>query len=119
MLTVEIGVADLAATRFAVSPLAETISAIQVLADPGEHALNLPWFRWAEHRLAERPVELPRLWPLLFRNRYSWPEFLAPAPAGRWPDFSEQLARMQETSDEQVRASMQHIFGDGPWPNAA
>jgi DNA-binding transcriptional ArsR family regulator len=124
MYTVEIGVTDLAATRFAVSPLAETIAAVQVLADPGWSALNLPWFRWAQRKLEQRkleqrPLELPRLGPLVVGDRPSWPEFLAPAPASRWPDFTEQLARMQETTAEQVRASLRRVFGDGPWPDSA
>jgi hypothetical protein len=119
MYTLELGVTDLAATRFAVSPLAETVAAVQNLANPGGSALNLPWFRWAQRQLEQRPLELPRLWPLVVGDRPSWPQFLTPAPASRWPDFAEQLAHMQETTDEQVRASMGRVFRDEPWPDSA
>lgn len=77
MLTARIDVADLAATRFAVSPLAETISAVHLIARPAGSAINLPWFRWAQRQLAEHSLELPILWPLVVSDRHGWPEFWA------------------------------------------
>ena len=46
-LVLELGVADLAATRFAVSPLHETLRALPLLAHPDRSAVNRPWVRWA------------------------------------------------------------------------
>lgn len=111
MLTARIDVADLAATRFAVSPLAETISAVHVIAHPARSAINLPWFRWAQRQLAEHSLELPMVWPLVVSDRHGWPEFLAPAPARRWTDVSEQLARLRETTAEQIATSLHRCFG--------
>jgi hypothetical protein len=58
-MTVELGVAELAATRFAVSPLSETVAALQQLAGQHRQALHLRWFRWASDELAARPLDLP------------------------------------------------------------
>jgi hypothetical protein len=103
-MMLEIGVADLAASRFAVSPLGETVTAIQLLAEPGRTGMNAPWVRWARAELASRPVRLTRVWPLAFTGLGHHPEFLIPAPAVRAPDFGDELARLRATP-EQARSS--------------
>ena len=55
LLVLELDVADLAATRFAISPLSETTRAMSLLANPGPPAVNRPWVRWAR---AELPLRL-------------------------------------------------------------
>ncbi|GAA2797381.1 ArsR/SmtB family transcription factor [Streptomyces showdoensis] len=49
---VRFGVDDLGRLRFAVSPLWETVAALRAAADPGGHALHLPWLK--------RVLTLPR-----------------------------------------------------------
>ncbi len=111
----ELDVTDLAGTRFACSPLFETIGAVLLLANPGRHAINLPWWQWASEQLTAEPMELPLLWPLLIHNRSSWPEFVAPAPSSRWPDLDTELDRMRRTDPRRVRRSLNRVFGpDGP-----
>jgi DNA-binding transcriptional ArsR family regulator len=105
-------------TRFAVSPLFETIGAVLLLANPGRHAINLPWWRWASAQLAAEPIQLPLLWPLLIHDRSSWPEFLAPAPSSRWPDIDTELERMRRTDHRRVRRSLHRVFGSSS-PDAA
>jgi len=83
--TISLGVDDLAATRFAVSPLAETVLALQLLRTGVADPVNRPWLRWARRDLSLRTLSLPLLWPLLLDGRRSRPEFLTPAPAGRAP----------------------------------
>jgi len=56
-MTVALGVAELAATRFAVSPLSETVAALQQLAGQHRQALHLRWFRWASDELAARTCD--------------------------------------------------------------
>jgi len=119
LLVLELDVADLAATRFAISPLCETLRAIPLLAGPHPPSVNLPWVRWARAELNRRPLRLPRLWPLVVTDLPYWPEFLVPAPAGKSPGFDEELARVCATPAEPVRASLRRIFGDGPWPDTA
>jgi DNA-binding transcriptional ArsR family regulator len=118
-LVLELGVADLAATRFAVSPLAETLRALPLLANPGRSAVNRPWVRWALAELDGRPLRLPRVWPLIVTDLPYWPEFLFPAPAGKSPGFDEELASLCATPDEAVRASLRRVFGEGRWPDSA
>ena len=118
-LVLELGVADLAATRFAVSPLAETLRALPLLANPGRSALNRPWVRWARSELDQQPLRLPRVWPLIVNDLPYWPEFLFPAPAGKSPAVDEELASLCATPAEAVRASLRRVFGEGRWPDAA
>ena len=47
LLVLELGVADLAATRFAISPLCETVRAVALLGRPDPPSANRPWVRWA------------------------------------------------------------------------
>jgi Helix-turn-helix domain/Family of unknown function (DUF5937) len=119
MLTLEIGVAELAATRFAISPLFETLSALRLLARPGKAAVNAPWVRWAQHDLTERPLRLSRLWPLVINGLPWYPEFLVPAPASRNPAFDDELTRLRATPAEPVRASLRRVFADTTWPDSA
>lgn len=119
MITLEIGVTDLAATRFAMSPLCETVTAIRLLAEPGKTAVNTPWVRWAQAELAARPVRLTRVWPLAVTGLDRYPEFLVPAPAVRAPAFRDELQRLRATPEEAVRASLARVFTGVPWPASA
>ena len=115
----ELDVADLAATRFAISPLSETIRAILLLADPGRPSVNRPWIRWARAELDRRTLPLPGAWPLIVNGLPVHPEFLTPAPAVKRPAFDDELDRLRATPDEAVRASLRRVFGDGRWPRIA
>lgn len=118
-IVLELDVTDLAATRFATSPLAETVKAVQFLANPGSCAVNRPWLRWARSELDRTPLRLPRLWPLVVTGLPWYPEFLIPAPARRWPAFADELARLAATPAGDVRASLHRVFGGGRWPGSA
>jgi DNA-binding transcriptional ArsR family regulator len=119
LLVLELDVADLAATRFAISPLHETTRAMLLLANPSPPAVNLPWVRWARAQLGRRPLRLPRVWPLIVNGLPTHPEFLSPAPAVMAPELDDELARVRATPAEPVRASLQRVFGDHPWPASA
>jgi hypothetical protein len=120
--TISLGVDDLAATRFAVSPLAETVFALRLLRAGAADQVNLPWLRWARHELSGRPLSLPLLWPLLRDGLRSRPEFLTPAPAGAATSLEEETERMRATPPGHVRASLERTFGgrgSDPWPDSA
>ena len=119
LLVLELDVADLAATRFAISPLYETLKALPLLANPGRSAVNRPWVRWALAELNGRPLRLPRVWPLIVTDLPYIPEFLFPAPAGQAPGFDEELAAVCAAPAEAVRASLRRVYGDGRWPDSA
>src|SRR5215472_8380963 len=119
LLVLELDVADLAGTRFAISPLSETTRAMLLLANPSPPVVNLPWVRWARAQLGRRPLRLPRVWPLIVNELPTHPEFLVPAPAVRAPEMDDELARVRATPAEPVRASLRRVFGDHPWPDSA
>src|SRR5260370_35358801 len=106
LVVLELDVADLAATRFAISPLSETTRAMLLLARPSPAAVNLPWVRWARAKLGRRPLRLPRAWPPIVNGLHAHPEFLNPTPAVREPELGDQLARVRSTPAEAVRASL-------------
>ncbi|WP_439379869.1 metalloregulator ArsR/SmtB family transcription factor [Amycolatopsis lexingtonensis] len=110
-LTVELGVVELAATRFAVSPLSETVACLQQLGGRDRQAATLPWLRWASGELAREPLDLAWTWPLLVHDRPSWPEFLVPAPKDPGPSIEDDLAALRRTTARQVRASLARVFG--------
>ncbi|GAA4235782.1 DNA-binding transcriptional ArsR family regulator [Streptosporangium album] len=113
-LTIDLGVAELAATRFAISPLSETVAGLQQLGDIDRHPLNLRWLRWAADELARQPLDLSHTLPLLMSDRPSWPEFLVPAPLGAGASIEDDLAALQRTTALQVRASLRRVFGEDP-----
>jgi DNA-binding transcriptional ArsR family regulator len=115
----ELGVADLAGTRFATSPLSETVRAVLLLAEPGRASVNRPWLDWARSRLDESPLRLARTWPLVVNGMDWFPEFMVPAPAGQRPSFGEELAHFRATSDEAVRGSLGRVFENQRWPDSA
>jgi hypothetical protein len=119
LLVLELDVTDLAGTRFAISPLYETLQAVHALSNPNPPAMNRPWVRWARTVLDGRSLRLARLWPLVAAGLPYWPEFLVPAPAGKSPGFDMELTRLCATPEEPVRASLRRVFGDGPWPGSA
>ncbi|MGW3344890.1 DUF5937 family protein [Nonomuraea rubra] len=113
-LMVDLGVAELAATRFAISPLSETVSALQQLGDRDRHPVNLRWLRWAADELARRPLDLSHTWPLIVSDRPNWPEFLVPAPRGSGASIDDDLAALLRTPASQVRLSLRRVFGEHP-----
>ena len=115
----ELGLADLAGTRFAASPLNETVRAVLLLAHPGRAPVNRPWLDWARAELAQAPLRMSWLWPLVNNGLDFYPEFLTPAPATQWPSIEDELVRLRATPDAPVRASLRRVFGDGPWPRSA
>jgi DNA-binding transcriptional ArsR family regulator len=119
LVVLELDVADLAGTRFAITPLGETLRSVALLGSPDPPAVNRPWVRWAREELDRRPLRLARLWPLVMTGRPTWPEFLVPAPAGKSPGLDEELACLCATPDEAVRASLGRVFGAGRWPDTA
>ncbi|MGW0445332.1 DUF5937 family protein [Streptosporangium sandarakinum] len=113
-LTIDLGVAELAATRFAISPLSETVAALQQLGNRDRNPLNLRWLRWATDEFARCPLDLSHTWPLLVSDRPGWPEFLVPAPPGSGASIDDDLAALRRTPAWQVRISLRRVFGDEP-----
>lgn len=120
MLRIEVGVPELGATRFAISPAGEAVACLRTLAQPGEHALNLPWFRWARTELDLRPLDIPDLWDLAVGNgmRPSYPSFLTPAPSTQMRALEEELDEVCATPLRYARECITRVFGGSPSPAA-
>ena len=72
MVRFELGVEDLAWTRFGFSPLAETVRSLVAVSDPSFHTLHLPWLRAVRPRLdgLDLPLLLSLVGPSRGRERF-------------------------------------------------
>jgi hypothetical protein len=113
MISFELGVEDLADTRFAVSPLHETVRSLRVLRDPGLYALHLPWRRSVLSRLDPRDADL--LTSLVGR-KLALPDFLTPRTATFATSFEEGLSLVRQASPELVGRDLVAAMVEGPIP---
>lgn len=113
MVLIRMSADDVALTRFATSPLGETVEAARVLLNPGVHAVHMPWVRWAQTCLARDPIDLGVLQTIL-PSQTPRPGFLTPAPDTRLPDFDTELARLRRTRSADIRASLARTFTRPP-----
>ncbi|MFI1583303.1 ArsR family transcriptional regulator [Embleya sp. NPDC020630] len=103
MISYELGVEDLADTRFALSPLHETVCSLRVLREPGLSALLLPWRRSVVDRLDGLDTDLLLS---LVAVRRTLPDYLTPRPGTFAPSFAEELAAVRRTSPDLVRRDL-------------
>ncbi len=126
MLKIELGVEDLANTRFAISPLAETVFSLPAITDPSRHTLHLPWLRSIRGRLDPDDEQLLRtlVGPARIPHEYAGnpsrpvPDFLTPRPDRFAPRFEDELARARETRPAIVRRDLAATYAPGPAPDS-
>lgn len=114
MVKFELGVEDLAWTRFSISPLGETVHSLLAVSDPSYHALHLPWLRSVRPRLdgLDTRLLLALVGPTRGRGRFlSGPsralaDFLTPRPNRFVPRFEDELAIVRETPPAIVRRDL-------------
>ncbi|KQV13913.1 MULTISPECIES: ArsR family transcriptional regulator [unclassified Kitasatospora] len=117
MISFVLGVEDLADTRFALSPLSETVFSLRVLRDPGLSALHLPWRRSVLGRLGGLDLDVDLLMSLVAQRR-TLPDFLTPRPACFAPAFEDELAVVGATSPDRVRRDLLAAHAPDPLPAA-
>lgn len=115
MMSFELGVEDLADTRFAVSPLSETVLSLRVLRDPGLSALHLPWRRSVLGALGGLDTALLMS---LVAERLTLPDFLTPRPAEFAPSFEAELAVVRRTPPALVRRDLLAAHAPDRLPDA-
>lgn len=103
MISYELGVEDLADTRFTLSPINETVLSLRVLRDPGVHALHLPWRRAVLPQLDPADVKLLLL---LVGPRLTLPDFLTPRSGVFAPSFDDELAGLLAAPADVVRRDL-------------
>src|SRR5579871_5375813 len=114
MVRFELGVADLAWTRFSISPLGDTVRSLLAVSDPSFHALQLPWLRSVRSRLDGVDIHLllALVGPTRGRERFlSGPsralaDFLTPRPSRFAPRFEDELAVVRDTPPAIVRRDL-------------
>lgn len=111
MISFELGVEDLADTRFALSPLGETVLSLRILRDPGISALHLPWYRSVLPRLGALDRELLRA---LVADRLTLPDFLTPRPTVFEPSFADELAVVRRTPPSTVTRDLLAAHSPNP-----
>ncbi|MCJ1680900.1 ArsR family transcriptional regulator [Streptomyces sp. APSN-46.1] len=115
MISFELGVEDLANTRFALSPAHETLLSLRILQDPGLSAVHLPWRRSVLGRIGSLDTGL--LMSVVARRR-TLPDFLTPRPTSFAPAFAEELAVVRRTSPARVRRDLVAAHAPDPLPAA-
>jgi DNA-binding transcriptional ArsR family regulator len=100
MIRIHVSAEDLAQTRFAFSPLWETVESYRAILDPGRHALHLPWISWAREELGG--WDLGPLAALVRAEGYM-PDFLTPPPTSPFPEFLAEVELLRSTPPERVR----------------
>ncbi|HUR05613.1 MAG TPA: ArsR family transcriptional regulator [Nonomuraea sp.] len=113
MISYELDVEDLADTRFAISPLAETIFSLRVLRDPGLHVLHLPWRRAVLGKLDATEVDLLLS---LVGEKLALPDFLTPRPTTFAPTFDDELSLVRQAAPGLVRRDLPAALILGPIP---
>ena len=116
MIRIRVSAEDLLQTRFAFSPLWETVASFRALVDPTRHVLHLPWMTHAREEL--RGLDLDPLWTLVRPEGYI-PDFLTPPPATPFPDFFEEVERVRGVPPERVREEVERVRGQRQNPDPA
>jgi DNA-binding transcriptional ArsR family regulator len=113
MLAIRFGLADVAAVRFAISPLIEVVRSVRVLDDPAGNALHLPWITRTRELVADLDLSVIRA---LQPPDVDTPDFIHPPPSSPLAELEDDLAVMIATPVEQVRSELQIAYRRGPLP---
>src|SRR5512142_711168 len=124
MVRFELGVEDLARTRFGFSPLAETVRSLRAVSDPSRHTLYLPWLRSIRRDLdgLDMRLLLALVGPPRGGERFvsaasqALPDFLTPVPDRFVSRLDEELARARATPTALVRRTLLATHAPDPVP---
>lgn len=107
-MRIEVTPADLAASRFAISPLGEAMSALRLCAGQHSSAALAPWRARVRDRYLRLRREQPAVGALLslLRSDGYNADFIQPPPAGVGLSFADELAALRATPLHQARAEL-------------
>ncbi|MFD5088453.1 ArsR/SmtB family transcription factor [Kitasatospora sp. NPDC058406] len=103
----KLGLADLATTWFACSPIQEASLSLRMWTHPGVYAFQSPAFE--RLRPAFERLDSTLLLSLVSPNRWV-PDFLTPRPVTPSPDFRTELATVRALPPEQLRPELELTF---------
>ncbi|MFE5730747.1 DUF5937 family protein [Streptomyces sp. NPDC056528] len=104
--------ADLAQTRFAVSPLWEVVTSFRVLARRSDSAPHQRWAAQVRPRIVRAGLDRGRLAALVPADGYL-ADFLNPTPAGPFPTLATELDAIRRTPAGQVREDLRKLAVEG------
>ncbi|MFI8399318.1 DUF5937 family protein [Streptomyces sp. NPDC085463] len=104
--------ADLAQTRFAVSPLWEVVTSFRVLAQRSDSAPHQRWAAQVRPRIVRAGLDRGRL-AALVPARGFLADFLNPTPAGPFPTLGAELDAVRRTPAGQVREDLPKLAVEG------
>ncbi|WP_328299432.1 helix-turn-helix domain-containing protein [Streptomyces sp. NBC_00435] len=100
--------ADLAKTRFAVSPMWEIVTSFRLLRNEAEPPLHRGWAAQVRPRLVRSGLDRGWLAALIPGDGYL-ADFLNPTPAGPFPELSAELEAIRRSTPEQVRSDLDEL----------
>ncbi|WP_249350366.1 MULTISPECIES: winged helix-turn-helix domain-containing protein [unclassified Microbispora] len=120
MYRIEVSPQDVAASRFAISPLNETMHAMWMLSGRLEAGAHASWAAVARPRFARLLAGSPgaRAMVALFRQGAYIADFIAPPPTGINVSFAEEIAAMRATPLERARTEIAMSLDGRPPPPA-
>ncbi|MFD7960823.1 DUF5937 family protein [Streptomyces zaomyceticus] len=104
--------ADLAQTRFAVSPMWEVVTSYRVLAGRPDSVPHRRWAAQVRPRIARAGLDRGWLAALVPGQGYL-ADFLNPTPSGPFPTLGDELDAIRRTSAEQVRTDLVMLAKEG------
>ncbi|MFJ8667795.1 DUF5937 family protein [Streptomyces sp. NPDC093600] len=115
--------ADLAQTRFAVSPMWEVVTGFRLLRDDAEPPLHRRWAEQVRPRFAQAGLDRGWLAELIPAHGYL-ADFLNPTPTSPFPTLAGELDAIRRTPPAQVRDEIDKLAaerpaGHGPSPRHA
>ena len=109
MLILDFGLADLGRTRFAISPMAETVFALRLWRHPDRAGPHIPWLRVAAGDLAAAGIDLEPARHVIPGTGYV-PDFLTPPARSPIAGFEDELAVVRATPAAVVRREIEHAY---------
>ncbi|MEU9293398.1 DUF5937 family protein [Streptomyces sp. NPDC048266] len=100
--------ADLAQTRFAVSPMWEVVTSYRLLARRSESAVHRRWAEQVRPRIVRAGLDRGWLGALVPAHGYL-ADFLNPTPAGPFPTLGAELDAIRRTPADQVRNELRML----------
>ncbi|MFD8641576.1 DUF5937 family protein [Streptomyces zaomyceticus] len=104
--------ADLAQTRFAVSPMWEVVTGFRVLVGRPDSVPHRRWAAQVRPRIARAGLDRGWLAALVPAQGYL-ADFLNPTPAGPFPTLDDELDAIRRTPAEQVRNDLAMLAKEG------
>ncbi|MFJ3500161.1 DUF5937 family protein [Streptomyces sp. NPDC090135] len=104
--------ADLAQTRFAVSPLWEVVTSFRILAQRSDSAPHQRWAAQVRPRIVRAGLDRGRLAALVPAHGYL-ADFLNPTPDGPFPTLGTELDAVRRTPAGQVREDLRKLVAEG------